>query len=96
MSVSEGLPKPIFRSCGGDSVKHSPRDIDIDEDKLLLAVPNLNVGSWFSGGFVFIDMEFAERPLLRTRDGLRNEGFLRLDFLRSALIAPFARDEHSL
>ena len=96
MSVREGLLKPVFRSWGGDSVKHSPRDIDIDEDKLLLAVPNLNVGSWLSWAFVFIDTEFIENPLLRTRDGLRNGGFLRLDILRSTLVASSVKDEYSL
>ena len=31
--------------CGGDSMKHSPNDIDVDVDNLLLPAPNLNGGN---------------------------------------------------
>lgn len=34
------------RSCGGDSMKHSPRDIDVEFDSLLLPAPNLKGGNW--------------------------------------------------
>jgi hypothetical protein len=36
-------------SCGGDSMKHSPRDMDVDVDNLLLPAPKRKGGSWASG-----------------------------------------------
>ena len=36
-------------SCGGDSIKHSPSDIDVEVDNLLLPAPKRKGGSWISG-----------------------------------------------
>jgi hypothetical protein len=33
------------RSCGGDSIKHSSRGIEVEVESLLLPAPNLNGGS---------------------------------------------------
>lgn len=34
-----------LRSCGGESPKHSPKDIDVEVESLLLPAANLNLGS---------------------------------------------------
>lgn len=34
-----------LRSCGGDSMKHSPRDIEVVVDNLLLPAPKRKGGS---------------------------------------------------
>lgn len=45
MTGSEELLNGDFRSCGGDSRKHSDKDIEVDG---LLPLPNWNWGSWLS------------------------------------------------
>lgn len=57
------------RSWGGDSMKHSSRDIEVDVDNLLLPAPKRKGGNWseFRVGNVFV-----EYPLVRLREGLIN------------------------
>jgi hypothetical protein len=63
------------RSCGGDSIKHSPSDIDVDVDNLLLPAPKRKGGNW-SGPRV--GKELVEKPFVLVRDGRSNIDFLRL------------------
>jgi hypothetical protein len=46
MIETEGLFADCgLRSCGGDSAKHSPKDIDVEVDSLLLPAPKRNGGN---------------------------------------------------
>jgi hypothetical protein len=63
------------RSCGGDSIKHSPSDIDVDVDNLLLPAPKRKAGNC-SGPRV--GKEVVENPFVLVRDGRSNIDFLRL------------------
>lgn len=67
-------------SWGGDSMKHSPKDMDVDVDNLLLPAPKRKGGnwlSWFRNG-----SELVDRPLFRVK-----EGRMMIDFLRLLLIS---------
>lgn len=58
MIETEGLLADCgLRSCGGDSMKHSPRDIEVVVDNLLLPAPKRKGGNWLSGfrGKVFVE-----------------------------------------
>lgn len=59
MREAEGLLADCGRrSCGGDSMKHSSRVIEVEVDSLLLPAPNRKGGSWLSGlraGNVFVE-----------------------------------------
>lgn len=46
------------RSCGGESPKHSPKDIDVEVDNLLLPAPKRKGGHWLSAFLTGI--EFVE------------------------------------
>lgn len=45
MAASGELLNWSFRSCGGESRKHSDNDIEVEADDLL-PLPNWNCGSW--------------------------------------------------
>lgn len=75
--MSGGLGKDDLRSWGGDSVKHSPNDIDTDSDGLARD-PNLKGGNWVSAPFEANETEFVVNPFVRTRDGRLKDDFLRL------------------
>lgn len=46
MMEADGLFADLGRrSCGGDSMKHSPRDIDVVVDNLLLPAPKRKAGN---------------------------------------------------
>jgi hypothetical protein len=64
------------RSCGGDSIKHSPSDIDVDVDNLLLPAPKRKGGNC-SG--LRDGKEPVEKPFALVRDGRSNIDFLRLN-----------------
>ncbi len=65
-----------LRSWGGDSMKHSPRDIEVEVDNLLLPAPKRKGGNWlsgFRGGILLV-----EKPLVLVREGRTRIDFLRL------------------
>ena len=75
MSVEEGLFADCGRrSCGGESPKHSPNDIDVEVESLLLPAPNRKGGQVFSE--FLTGMELVEYPFVRVRPGR-----MRIDFL---------------
>ncbi len=65
LEATEGL----LRSWGGLSIKHSPKDMDVEVDNLLLPAPKRKGGkeSRLREG-----MELVEWPLVRWRDGRSN------------------------
>lgn len=62
-------------SWGGDSIKHSPSDMEVDVDNLLLPAPKRKGGSWVSG-LDRCGTELAECPF-----ALANVGRSKIDFL---------------
>jgi hypothetical protein len=57
-------------------MKHSPRDIDVEVDNLLLPAPKRKGGNWLSG--LRVGIEFVEYPFVLLRDGRSNMDFRRL------------------
>lgn len=58
-------------------MKHSPSDIDVEVDNLLLPAPKRKGGNWHSGLFLDV-IEFVECPFVRGREGRTKIDFLRL------------------
>lgn len=65
------------RSCGGESMKHSSKDIDVDVESLLLPAPKRKGGNWLSG-LLRCGIEFVEYPFVRAREGRRRIDFFLL------------------
>lgn len=72
----DGLSADDGRSfCGGESMKHSPIDIEVVVDNLLLPAPRRKGGRWVSP---VRGIELVEYPLVRFKEGRRRMDLRRL------------------